>query len=57
MKKALVLASLFLSIAPAPARAERTVREISWPALKAAGGLANGEVVPAAAARRSNRSG
>jgi len=49
VKKAVALASLSLALAALPVRAERTVAEIRWSALKEEGRLLSGDVVPAGA--------
>jgi hypothetical protein len=46
VKRVIALASFISTLFAAPLSAERTVREISWSALKAEGRLASGEVVP-----------
>jgi hypothetical protein len=46
VRKPAALASLVLALTVAPLRAERSVQEIRWPALKAEGRLLSGEVVP-----------
>lgn len=45
MKRVIALSSLIFLLPAAPLSAEKTVREISWTALKAEGRLAGGEVV------------
>jgi hypothetical protein len=55
MKKCFAAASLLLLLLPVRARAERTLRQISWPALKADGSLLGGEVVTSGGASASLR--
>jgi len=52
VRRVIALASFIPALLSQPASAERVVREISWSALKAAGRLPNGEVVPPAANAR-----
>ncbi len=46
MKKPVALASFSLALIALPVRAERSVAEIRWSALKGEGGLSGGDVVP-----------